>query len=118
MRDIFEPTVARVFLSYRHEEDLDTKIAEAIYASLNNLNHEVFLDLKRIRPGDVWAETIDKNLEIAEYFVPLVSVQYLYRTGTLHTEAVRAIDLEKRSLKILPVNVAFSGDYPAELSRF
>jgi TIR domain len=72
--------VARVFLSYRHEEDLDTKIAEAIYASLNNLNHEVFLDLKRIRPGDRWAETIEKNLEIAEYFVPLISVQYLYRT--------------------------------------
>jgi hypothetical protein len=110
--------VARVFLSYRHDEDLDAKIAEAIYTSLNNLNHEVFLDLKRIRPGDVWAETIEKNLKIAEYFVPFMSSAYLYRTKTLREEATGAIDLERRGLKILPVNLAFNGDYPDELRRF
>ena len=65
-RKCYNPAiVARVFLSYRHEDDLDTKIAEAIYAGLTNLNHEVFLDFKRIRPGDAWATTIEENIDRA-----------------------------------------------------
>jgi WD40 repeat protein len=108
--------MARVFISYRHD-DPDRAVADALRERLNEAGHDVFFDAEDIRVGDLWDGKIGKKLEDAEYFVPLISASYFSREYILHRELKVAWRLfgEKKLRQILPVNIAYDGDPPPDV---
>ena len=108
--------MARVFISYRHV-DPDAKLARALYTRLSDADHEVFIDAVDIPLGALWDKQIARNVELADYFVPLVSATYLYSRYILDRElAPAAARLRGGNLAgFLQINIAYDGEPPAEL---
>ncbi|TMQ12174.1 MAG: toll/interleukin-1 receptor domain-containing protein, partial [Deltaproteobacteria bacterium] len=72
-----DDSVPRIFISYRREKP-DNEVALALYRRLSDAGHDVFLDSERIHVGERWPRTIRAALDYTEWFVALVSLQYLY----------------------------------------
>jgi WD40 repeat protein len=108
--------MARVFISYRHV-DPDAQIARALYTRLSDADHEVFIDAADIPLGALWDKQIARNVELAEYFVPLVSASYLYSKYILDRELAPAAGRLQRGhlAGFLQINLAYDGEPPAAL---
>ena len=101
----------RIFISYRREKP-DNEVALALYRRLSDAGHDVFLDSERIHVGERWPRTIRAALDYTEWFVALVSLQYLYSVhckDELETAAKR--HLRDDLPRIVPVPLAYNGQY-------
>jgi hypothetical protein len=66
----------RVFIS--HATD-DTLIARRVYRRVVRAGCDAFLDVVSLRPGDVFADVIRRNLQTADEFVVIVTPRSLTR---------------------------------------
>ena len=108
--------MARVFVSYRRVAP-DDAVAVKLYRVLTDLGHDVFVDSETIKIGDRWPSEIGASLELAEWFVPLISSSYLASENCVDKELVIALSRRRSAdLKILPVHLAWAGKFP-ELVR-
>lgn len=104
--------MARIFISYRRVPP-DQAIARFLYEYFTAQNHEVFIDEKSIPCGAFWGKEIRKQIEVAEYFIPLVSGTYGYTPSTLDEFVLAERSLAQGKLRrLLPVNIAFDGNAP------
>src|SRR5262249_2342823 len=72
----------------------DEPSAVELYELLR-MQHRVFLDQARIKPGDVWWKKLDAALKSSRIFVVLVSPQ-LQQAHYARDEILAAIDLSRR----------------------
>ena len=64
--------MANIFISYSRKGG-DKKIATFFYNRLIEAGHEAFLDVKTIRGGEKWTNSIDQAIRTCDYFVVLLS---------------------------------------------
>lgn len=61
---------ADIFISYSRK---DTEFAEKLYQALSKLGKKVWYDRNDIPPGAKWMEDINRAINTAHYFVPILS---------------------------------------------
>jgi hypothetical protein len=103
--------MARIFISYRRLPP-DNALARRLHDHLVDLNHDVFLDTRRLQIGDRWNHRIESELEAADYVVALISAAALRSNFIVQHELIPAARrLREGSLRgILRVNL--NGDHP------
>src|SRR5262249_31340395 len=113
---------SRVFISYRHNPDLDELVALQIYETLSK-HHEVFID-RRMLIGTDWAKRIEIEISKADYLIAILSA-YSVRSEMFVGEIELAYRLAKErgtGPLILPIRLAYNKPlhYPlsAYLSRY
>ncbi|HEY9800773.1 MAG TPA: AAA-like domain-containing protein [Leptolyngbyaceae cyanobacterium] len=105
---------ARVFISYR-SQDPDLSLAQHFYEAIKAAGHEVFMAAESISLGENWPQRIDRELELCDYFLLLLSPQSA--TSEMVTEEVRrAKQLQnlrsEHKPSILPIRVNFPWNEP------
>lgn len=104
----------RVFISYR-SQDPDLSLAQHFYEAIKAAGHQAFMAGESIRLGQNWPQRIDKELELCDYFLLLLSPQSA--SSEMVTEEVRRAkhlrDLRsERKPVILPIRVNFPWSEP------
>lgn len=109
---------ARVFISYKRNEEPDETVALRIYETLSS-QHTVFMDQKSIKVGEDWAKSIDEELNRADFLICLLSASSV-QSEMVVGELVKAHHLWKVKKRpvILPVRIAFGGLLPYPLSAY
>lgn len=108
------PTSKHVFISYR-SQDPDLSLAQEFYEQLRAAGHQPFMAGASIQLGENWVERIDRELQLCDYFLLLLSPQSA--TSEMVTEEVRrAKELQDQRQEhrpvILPVRVNFPLESP------
>jgi hypothetical protein len=110
-----------IFISYsRHDQSVCDEIARA----LEERGHQIWLDRKAIRGGDVWRANIEKGIKEADTFVILLSPNISdYIQGELelaHTNHKKIIALRLKPKKRLPegYDLILSGRHYIEMTDF
>jgi hypothetical protein len=109
---------ARVFISYKRAEP-DEMLALALRDGLAT-HYDVFID-KNIPTGAHWARRINEEIELADYFVVLLShlsVRSEMVLGEIDTARELAAERPERRPRILPVRVAFHERLPFPLNAW
>ncbi|MCP4701106.1 MAG: TIR domain-containing protein [Gammaproteobacteria bacterium] len=101
-----QPGIARIFISYRHEEP-DNSLARRCAEALKQAGHIVFIDTG-IRWGMNWAQSICQALQDSDYLLLLLSPQSA-GSEMVREEVEIARELLQQSGKpmILPVRVQY-----------
>ncbi|QLE59668.1 AAA-like domain-containing protein [Nostoc sp. TCL26-01] len=107
-------TSQRVFISYR-SQDPDLSLAQYFYEAIKAAGHQAFMAGERIRLGQSWPQRIDRELELCDYFLLLLSPQSA--SSEMVTEEVRRVkhlrDLRSECKPvILPIRVNFPWSEP------
>ena len=84
----------RLFVSYAHEDEPYKDALEKFLVTARRTRHLKVWHDRAIRPGDDWAERIDRNLEMADVVVLLVSVDFLNSEYCVDVEFKRALERE------------------------
>lgn len=109
-------TGKRIFISYRHtnpDEVLAIELEKALLAD----GQQVFVD-RRMLLGTDWATEIDRQLNIADIFIVLLSADSIH-SDMVRQEIMIAHQLrEQGQLTILPVRVRFTGALPYDLGGY
>jgi hypothetical protein len=106
----------RCFISYRHVSP-DQELAQAISESLTRSGHKIFVDSK-IEVGARWVDTIEREIQSAQFFVVLLSEQSI-RSDMVRQEVALAHQLAvDRKLCLLPVRVAYTAALPYDLAAY
>lgn len=115
----------QVFISYR-SRDPDLALAQEFYQQLSEAGYEVFMAAASIRLGDKWPQRVNTALELADYFILLLSPQsitsemvieevrqakYLQDTRADHRPVILPIRVN------LPMNVPLNYDLRGYLQR-
>jgi tetratricopeptide (TPR) repeat protein len=85
----------KIFVSYSRRDAGD--FANQIHESLMD-EHQVFTDVKNIQLGDVWSNTIEKNISSCDIFVVIVTHAAL-KSSEVEKEVLQA---QKENKKIIP----------------
>lgn len=85
----------KIFVSYSRRDAGD--FANQIHESLIE-KHDVFTDVKNIQLGDVWNNTIEKNISTCDVFVVIITEAAL-RSIEVEKEVIQA---QKENKKIIP----------------
>jgi hypothetical protein len=85
----------KIFVSYSRRDAGD--FARQIHESLMD-EHQVFTDVNNIRLGDIWSNTIEKNISTCDIFIILVTHAALSSTE-IEKEVLQA---QKENKKIIP----------------
>jgi tetratricopeptide (TPR) repeat protein len=101
-----------VFVSYSRD---DSKFADRLATDLYSRGIEVWMDKKRIKPGDPWDSTVQKALIECEYFMVVLSPISVSSQNVLD-EINYALNNSKRVLPVLVLDIK-DGDIPLRLSR-
>jgi hypothetical protein len=111
--------MARVFISYKRSVTPDHDLAGRLNATLEAHGHQCFLDREDLRVGMAWAETIDREIKAADFFIVLLSER------SAPSEMVRGeVEIARREAAkggrpvILPVRLAFPGTLPYPLNSY
>ena len=98
--------MAKIFISYARE---DEATAETIYASLVNLGHSVWLDRKKLVPGQEWKMEIEKAIQSSDIFLACLSKHSVDKVGFVQTELRRALEvtdlMPEGKIYIIPVRL-------------
>ena len=93
---------ARLFVSYSRK---DRDFAERLSAALGATGHEVWVDLKDIRPSEEWLEAIHAAIEGADAVVFVVSPDSVDPASVCLVEVAHAAQHHKRFVPVLYRNV-------------
>ncbi len=107
----------RLFISYKRNINPDEGIARQAHSVLAR-DHEVFIDQEML-PGTRWAETIETELRKSDVLIPFLSAESL-GSEMVRAEIEMAHKLGKQQGRpaILPVRLAYTGDYPHPLNAW
>lgn len=109
--------MAKVFISYKRNVDLDASMSADLYEALRD-EHEVFIDTK-LQVGENWADRIQTALKGSDYFIALLS-EHSVNSEMVIAEIETAYHLNKAQGKpqILPVRLNFTTPLVYPLSAY
>src|SRR5580658_1753707 len=110
--------MARIFISYKRNNDPDVRLARLLKDRFAQKGHDVFIDTE-VRIGADWSKVIGDELEKADFLVALLSSEAV-TSEIIAAEIARARALKKSSGKpiILPVRVANEAAFPYDLAGY
>lgn len=98
--------MAKIFISYARE---DEETAEKIYASLVNEGHSVWMDRKKLVPGQEWKMEIEKAIQASDIFLACLSNHSVDKVGFVQTELRRALEvadlMPEGKIYIIPIRL-------------
>ncbi|WP_199331696.1 AAA-like domain-containing protein [Aulosira sp. FACHB-615] len=104
----------RVFISYRSQEP-DLSLAQHFYEAIKAAGHQAFMAGESIRLGQNWPQRIDRELELCDYFLLLLSPQSASSEMVIEevrrAKHLRDLRSEHRPV-ILPIRVHFPWSEP------
>jgi hypothetical protein len=103
----------KVFISYRRHDTW--AVARNLYDQLESRGARVFLDVKDINEGR-FAEIIEKNIELCEYFIPVLSPETLNSTW-VRREIATAIAHHKVIIPVLVSGFTFEAPLPDDIKE-
>lgn len=90
----FEPaTRPKVFLAYVQE---DAAAAERLYRDFRAHGFDPWLDRKKLLPGQNWPRSIERAIELTDYFVACFSQRAVGKRGCFQSELRYALDCARR----------------------
>lgn len=96
----------RIFLSYSTKDRVKV---EKFYNVLTNEGYLPWMDKKSLYPGDIWAKSITRNIQLSDFFITCLSNNSVNRKCYLKKEIKLALEvLQKRKRKdivIIPVRL-------------
>jgi hypothetical protein len=103
----------RVFISHSHKDKAEV---DKIVSRLESEGHDVWIDSKKLRPGDNIQRKIQEGLEQADVLIVVVS-QNSFRSEAVQAEfsAIALQQISKRERRIIPVKIDRS-DVPGYLA--
>lgn len=108
----------RFFISYRRSEEASRALAEALRRSLEDANHETFIDTS-MEIGTDWVDEIAKRIQWCDYLIVLLSEES--RTSEMVQAEVRLAHYRRKredKPEILPVRVGYTGYLDYELDAY
>jgi hypothetical protein len=104
--DFVANTNPRVFIGYVVE---DLRIARRLYTALEDAHFQPWLDREKLLPGQNWPRSIERAIDVADFFVPCFSRRSATKRGTFQSELRYALDCANRlpleDIFILPVRL-------------
>lgn len=102
-----------VFISYPRELEI---FAEKLAIALNNRNIDTFRDLDNIRPGEIWNNKIEDNIERADFFVIFYLATVIdNREGFFKIEVDRIVKKCRNNKSLGLITIVFPPTKPEEL---
>jgi hypothetical protein len=83
----------KVFLAYVQE---DAAAAERLYHDLRRHGLDPWLDRKKLLPGQNWPRSIERAIELADYFLACLSRRAVLKRGCFQSELRYALDCARR----------------------
>ncbi len=83
----------RVFIAYVEEE---FALAEKLYHALEAEGMDPWLDKKKLLPGQNWPRSIERTIEVSDFFIALFSRRGVCKRGYFHSELRYALDCASR----------------------
>jgi hypothetical protein len=109
--------LAKIFISYKRDAELDENLAAALIESFSGKQHELSID-KNIPPGEKWAEWITRQISSSDWVFVLIS------SRSVQSEMVRAeIEMARRFFdgrrpRLVPIRVAYTDPFPYPLDAY
>lgn len=98
--------MSKIFISYAK---IDIQEVETIYDFLISENHEVWMDVHKLYPGQNWKLEIHNAIENADYFIACLSNNSVNKKGYVQKElktAIEVLDLMPEGMiYIIPVRL-------------
>jgi hypothetical protein len=103
----FDPNNApRVFVAYAMEDGV---MALRLYQAFEAAGYQPWLDREKLMPGQNWPRSIERAIEVADFFVPCFSRRSAIKRGAFHAELRWALECATRvpldDIFILPVRL-------------
>ncbi len=86
-------TRRKVFIAYVEE---DFAAAERLYNALAAQGYDPWLDRKKLLPGQNWPRSIERTIEISDFFIACFSQRGVTKRGYFHSELRYALDCASR----------------------
>ena len=114
----FEPeTRSRVFIAYVDE---DYQAAERLYDALAAQGFDPWVDKKKLLPGQNWPRSIERAIELSDFFIASFSRRGVGKRGHFHSELRYALDCASRlplgDIYLIPVRLD-NCQVPSRISR-
>lgn len=104
--DFTRDTSPRIFIAYV-QEDLDA--AKKLYRALEAAGYRPWMDKESLLPGQNWPRSIDRAIEVSDFFVPCFSRKSVLKRGVFHSELRYALDCASRlpldDIFIIPIRL-------------
>jgi TIR domain len=102
----FEPRLPQVFLAYVEE---DRQSVEWLHAALEAEGFSLWMDVRKLLPGQNWPRAIEGAIETSDFFVACLSSQSVTKRGGFQAEIRYAMDCARRTpldeVFIIPVRL-------------
>ncbi len=99
-------TRRKVFIAYVEE---DYRAAERLYSDLDAAGFDPWLDKKKLLPGQNWPRSIERIIEVSDFFLACFSLRGVSKRGHFHSELRYALDCASRlplgEIYIIPVRL-------------
>ena len=82
-------TGPRVFIAYVEE---DRESARRLYRAFESAGFQPWMDHEKLLPGQNWPRSIERAIEVADFFVPCFSRKATRKRGVFHSELRYALD--------------------------
>ncbi len=86
-------TRPKVFLAYVDE---DYRRVERLYYDLEAMGFDPWLDKKKLLPGQNWPRSIERAIEVSDFFIACFSKHGVSKRGHFHSELRYALDCARR----------------------
>ncbi len=83
----------KVFIAYVEE---DLCFAEKLYGAFEDHGFDPWLDRKKLLPGQNWPRSIERTIEVSDFFIALFSRRGVSKRGYFHSELRFALDCASR----------------------
>jgi len=80
----------RVFLAYAQE---DRQVVKRLYEALQKADFEPWMDSENLLPGQNWPRSIERAIELSDYFVGCFSSRSAKKRGHFQSELSYALDV-------------------------
>ncbi len=83
----------RIFIAYVQE---DLAAVQLLYRDLKECGYVPWLDKENLLPGQNWPRSIDRAIELADFFMPCFSQKAVLKRGVFQSELRFALDCAAR----------------------
>ena len=106
-----------MFIAYVDE---DFELAERLYRALETAGFDPWLDKKKLLPGQNWARSIERTIEISDFFIACFSSRGTAKRGHFQSELRFALECASRlpleDIFFIPVRFS-ECQVPVEIAR-
>jgi hypothetical protein len=99
-------TAPRVFIAYVRE---DLAKVRRLYRDLESSGFKPWLDLEKLLPGQNWPRSIERTIEVSDYFIACFSKHSVSKRGHFQCELRYALDCASRlpldDIFVIPVRL-------------